>query len=160
MATEIEWAWLAGLLEGEGCFTLRKSKKGTPRWPMIQLGMNDADVVKHAMEIAGVGQAREEERVRAGVSKTFYKWDVTRSEDAVMVMRRILPYMGERRSERIHECIKTFESLTDYGEKNFRTQTHCVRGHDFSIPGNVYIRPGDGKRRCQVCIVMRREGVI
>ena len=46
MVKIIDIAWLAGLLEGEGCFRLDKGK-----YPIIRLGMGDEDVVVRAASL-------------------------------------------------------------------------------------------------------------
>lgn len=46
--SDIEIAWMAGLLEGEGCFTAEGGQRARFRYPRITLGMTDRDVVERA----------------------------------------------------------------------------------------------------------------
>ena len=51
--SEIDLAWIAGLLDGEGCFT-KKSKRG--RTIMICCQMTDMDVLEKLKEKMGCGR--------------------------------------------------------------------------------------------------------
>lgn len=95
---ELEIAWLAGLLEGEGCFSNRSLRYCSLS---IQLIMTDADVVVRAAKAMGAYKVVKvkENPNRAG-SKQLYR-AVVYGDSAIQVMERILPYMGERRSKKI-----------------------------------------------------------
>ncbi len=89
---EIAVAWLAGLIEGEGCFSYGVS-------PGIRVGMTDRDVVDRVSAILGRNHVRGPYRYRANKKPVFYTevWGA----DAIAWMRRLLPHMGERRSKKI-----------------------------------------------------------
>jgi hypothetical protein len=90
-------AWLAGLLEGEGCFTLAGKD------PHIQLNMTDKDVVGQAAFLFGgmkVGMRN------AAIGNSKAQWRVQASgQRAIMIMEAILPFMGQRRSEKIKSIL-------------------------------------------------------
>lgn len=96
-------AWLAGLLEGEGCFYLNRG-----RYPGIRLQMSDQDVVERAAVMLG-GRARlQDPPSRQG---RLPSWVVTKGgPDALAVMRLIRPYMGIRRGARIDELLEVFNA--------------------------------------------------
>lgn len=84
--------WLAGLLEGEGCFDLHRG-----RYPRVRLGMSDRDVVGRAATLL-------EGNVRLSLKPAPQSamWHVEISgTKADAVMRMILPHMGARRSAKI-----------------------------------------------------------
>ncbi len=95
--SDLELAWLAGLLEGEGCFSLHR------RSPEIRLQMTDRDVVERVALLFG-GR-----RVTAGKPRNWGKQTVfttsTQGDSAVQIMRAIRPHMGERRGARIDELL-------------------------------------------------------
>jgi len=95
-----ETAWLAGLLEGEGCFV-------QSRYPRIQLSMVDRDIVERAARMMEAGV--REPRVRPPRLPQFL---VSPSgARAVTAMKRILPHMGGRRSKKIASI------LAEYGDE-------------------------------------------
>lgn len=102
-------AWLAGLLEGEGCFTYEENGQ---RWrhARVTLGMTDADVVQRAAALMPGSRyvvSHPPSRQRLGNKPLHIARCNGRS--ALTLMRLVLPYMGERRAARITEIINLHE---------------------------------------------------
>lgn len=96
----IDLAWLAGLLEGEGCFLVRNGRGG----PLVQLNMVDGDIVARAAEIMG-GRSRPWHAERWGVKKTQTAWRVRiEGSKALGLMDELYPLLGIRRRARIDAC--------------------------------------------------------
>jgi len=91
----LELAWLAGLMEGEGCFAFGTS-------PKITISMTDKDVMEKAALLM-VAPCRRINR------PTITGKDVFRAElygnPAIVLMEKLLPFMGERRSTKIREVL-------------------------------------------------------
>lgn len=86
--------WLAGLLEGEGCFDINVN--GDPR---IRLEMTDKDVVERAHGImGGRGMVRTIRRVPP--HNDTYQCTVS-GKQARLVLSKIMPLMGRRRTRKI-----------------------------------------------------------
>lgn len=85
--------WLAGLLEGEGCFYWHGHAG------CVQLTMTDLDVVEHAA-LAFPGASAVSVRPATSTEKAAFTvvWCGRKAAD---LMWAVLPYMGGRRSERI-----------------------------------------------------------
>lgn len=93
----IEIAWLAGWLEGEGCFY--NEKNGAP---CVSVSTTDKDTAEKAVRfmLAKKSYGRIQ---REGCKK---QWDIrVNCKKAMRVMCLILPFMGSRRSEKIKEVI-------------------------------------------------------
>jgi hypothetical protein len=107
MPTEVEVAWFAGILEGEGCFSImRYSRRGGKSRDSLRVfvQMTDRDVIERA---AKIGEATTPPRCRkpqkAHWTPGWYcLWSGAHAE---RVMRMVLPYMGERRSAAIQEAL-------------------------------------------------------
>lgn len=97
--------WLAGLLEGEGCFstTKWKGKLKTYVYPRVDMTSTDRDVVVRAAALMG-GQVRAKRPQRAHYKVPYCVQIV--SKQAAAIMREVLPHMGKRRSARIHQLLK------------------------------------------------------
>ncbi len=95
-------AWLAGLLEGEGCFQASDTRSIAIQ---IHLNMTDEDVIRRAADLMG-GNVNP----RYGGEPRYGKkvcWNTTVSGDkAVPVLLAIRPYMGERRSAKITQLLE------------------------------------------------------
>lgn len=100
--TPVELGWLAGLLEGEGTFTLLTQRDRRKARALVRLEMTDEDVVRKAHAIAGVGSVGEYHREGY---KTSWWWQVARQEHVAQLLQAIHSLMGKRRAERIAECL-------------------------------------------------------
>ena len=102
--------WLAGLLEGEGCFTTNTPGRTGTRTPLIGLGMTDGDVITDVQTMLTSLGGREVRRMTRQLpsGKTVYTLNLT-GLPAVKVMCAILPYMGERRGAKIRAIIAQWD---------------------------------------------------
>lgn len=98
--TDLELAWLAGLLEGEGCFSYRKDRN----IPTVEVKMCDLNVINRVAMLIGrkvtpIPPARDgyQPQYRARIQ----------GEPARELMRELLPHMGQRRTARIKELLDT-----------------------------------------------------
>lgn len=99
--------WLAGYLEGEGCFRLTRDLRGRPdplMHPRVQLCATDRDVVERVVEYLGGGIRIHDRAPRSKGWRPQYCIYVT-SDRAVDLMRALLPYMGARRSQQIRDVL-------------------------------------------------------
>lgn len=107
--TVAELAWLAGLIEGEGAFTTNNGGHN----PRIVMSMTDEDVVRRAHVVSGVGRVggpyqQKNNRSTTTVWKPTWRWDVSKTEDALDLMELLYPLMGERRQQKIDELLTQF----------------------------------------------------
>lgn len=96
--------WLAGLLEGEGCFS---PGSHNPAHCRIQLNMTDEDVVVRASKIMGLVIHRYQPRP-PGRKPTFVIY--ANGDRAVGWMMTLYGLMGQRRQAKIKECLLAWQS--------------------------------------------------
>lgn len=99
--------WVAGILEGEGCFSPAHSKAASGviyNYARIQLSMTDEDVMQRFNDTVGVGKLSGPHYYKNKTWKPRWTWTV-RSADAKELMSAILPLMGARRSEAIKSSL-------------------------------------------------------
>ena len=92
---ERERGWLAGLLEGEGYFTLKRGK-----YPFVQVVSTDKDVVDRVACLVGFGSTRGPYYKKNPNTKGYYQWQI-QGDLAVEVMLTIYDLMMNRRKETI-----------------------------------------------------------
>lgn len=148
--SDIEWAWAAGLFEGEGYIGNREYKrktKGGGAWTRcLVLSMTDEDVVLRFQKIVGAGNIGTQQPKYEG-SKLLYRWQTARWTEVERILHKLLPYLGERRAAAAHESL-----AKPPPEKVPRT--HCRRGHELT-PENTYVYKN--ARACRTCIRNRRK---
>lgn len=97
--------WLAGWLEGEGCFSLAKqSNRGGATIPLIGANSTDKDTTKHAAKIMGTKVYGPYKRS----TKPVYTIHVS-GRLAVEWMLTLYCLMGNRRQARIKEVISAWK---------------------------------------------------
>jgi hypothetical protein len=106
-----ELYWLAGLLEGEGCFSARLN--GGFRDILVTVQMTDRDVVEKVQRLTGIGTVGVKRDKRPN-RKTLYEWYAT-GANAYQLMQRLLPLMGERRAAKITELIQIYLAAREEG---------------------------------------------
>jgi hypothetical protein len=140
--TEIEIAYIAALLEGEGTF-LRKGF-----CPIIQLGMTDLDVIEKAARIINIRDrkihASDDKRPNHKIKHVI----CVAGRDAMKWMKLIRPHMCSRRGMEIDGIINAIAIARPFYElgSNF-----CKRGHSIKNPWE-YFQHSDGGRRCKRCM--------
>jgi hypothetical protein len=117
--TEIEVAWLAGLLEGEGSFS--KGPPSKPNLPRIQLSSTDEDVVSRVARLFDIRYccARARKHINLIPTKPIFQLQV-RGSKAVIWMKRVEPHMGVRRKEQIRVALASHTSkVVRYNKQEF-----------------------------------------
>lgn len=99
--------WLAGLLEGEGCFTL--SKCGRRKWPRISIQMIDEDVIQKTSKLFNRSYWKTSPPSKAG-NKPLYKTHIT-GRPALHLMGCLFPLLSVRRQNKIKEIKDKFASV-------------------------------------------------
>lgn len=116
MTTDVDIAWAAGLFEGEGCiyWQARSNNHGQAS---LQIRMTDLDVLTKFVDIVQCGKIFSRDYDQASNSKKrVYKWNVQVRDDVIKVLNMLLPYLGERRTEK---ALEIFDNI----EKSILTRT-------------------------------------
>lgn len=141
MPTTKEIAWLAGLLEGEGCFVKHPCGNSI----RIHLGMTDRDVVERAAKIWGKS-VRGPYQPNGPLSKQgrLYKPMYTTAAGgwvAAAWMMMLYGFMGERRKARIREMLTVW-----------RRGIQWRRNGDYKTPPECHPeRPYFADKKCKSC---------
>jgi hypothetical protein len=123
-------AWLAGLLEGEGAFTM--SGGGIA----VELNMTDRDVVDAAARLVGATSVNRNNNHETRNHKPCYRWTLCGNKAAGWMMT-IYSLMGTRRRGRIRELLAKWRAM----KPRYRNAVHCEHRD----------RPSYGRGLCQTC---------
>lgn len=147
--SDVEAAWVAGLLEGEGSFMVLSRHGGSVRAPRISCGMSDIDVVERLHATVGAGTlVNVKPREAALGSKPMLAWSINRMSEVRDLALRIRPFMGERRQAQIDDV------LASIGDIEPREEGVCLKGH--RIEGANRANNG-GKGTCRTCLNERQR---
>lgn len=98
---DFEFGWVVGMIEGEGSFYLNNPSKN----PSIVIGITstDEDVILRLQEYTGIGRVYGPYKGKAENHRQTWQWVVAKRADAEALSEAIMPYLGERRKERLLE---------------------------------------------------------
>lgn len=104
----IDWAWAAGLFEGEGSIVIYQQRANTinppPKSVILALAMTDQDVVNRFVAIVGYGNAHPE-KLREPY-KQSWRWQTGCKREVKRILESFLPLLGDRRREKALEAIE------------------------------------------------------
>jgi hypothetical protein len=110
--TEAELAWVAGLLEGEGCFfpiEYRTRDYGPYIYARVAVLMTDLDVLQRLQQHTGIGHINGPTPRKDPRHKPIWHWVASRNKESITLMRAVCPLMGERRRARIDKVLALVE---------------------------------------------------
>lgn len=99
--TPLEGAWLAGIIEGEGCID---SRNGIPR---IRIKMTDADIITRARVLIDGTMYEDNWNARHYGHKPSWVTQVTGAKAAAAI-EAVLPYLGARRTLRATDILLAY----------------------------------------------------
>ena len=102
--TVSEWAWLAGILEGEASFHMFQKQ-----YPRIILGMTDEDVITKIANFFGCKIIKRIDK-RSSDYKPCYQISITHRKKVSSIITNIFPYMSKRRRDQIQLFINQYQS--------------------------------------------------
>lgn len=127
---EIDVAWLAGLLEGEGTFYVNYTNARRYNYPKIAVNMTDQDVIARAAALFGTSIY-----TMPMYTEGKQQWKAQCSgERAARWMRRLRPYLGERRGAKVDEILAAYDQREPAQIKRRRScqLAAAARAHDAS----------------------------
>jgi len=94
-----EIAWLAGILDAEGCFDFNQNNI---KYLRIRIQMKDRDVVERVQALCGGrGTIRLEKRKKNPNHSDTYKFQVGERTRVEEILKLIYPWMSKRRKQKI-----------------------------------------------------------
>lgn len=111
--TEIEIAWLAGLIEGEGSFGLdARSAKGykvstAPQSPYLRISMTDQDIIERVSKL--VKKKCFSPTCRTVIEKQVYTVHVGDRATLSWLLPRLFPHFGKRLQQAVQKCLDALD---------------------------------------------------
>lgn len=151
---QLELAWAAGFLEGEGYFGCVRStaRVREPQWYGVRgsaTQRGEPGIVPEVLQrlqraLGGMGRIER----HSGVDT--FKWVVEGDTQVEAVVERLAPYVGERKVAQARQALAAFRAQV----RLKGNATHCVRGHEYSY---VAMRSGRIRRICNPCARLQTD---
>jgi len=111
--TDLEKAWLAGFIDGEGCIGLQcQSTHGKKYYGVrIQITQTSPGVIRHVAKITGVDRICKSKRLGSKQADAW-RWD-SDMKDSEQILMAILPYLVRKK-----EVAELALEFIDFWKKN------------------------------------------
>ena len=107
-----DYGWAAGILEGEGCFSIFQKKNKTYKTLAIHCEMTDEDTIRKLQEVLGVGNINyRKSRDDRKVSKPSWILSIQKQKDIFNTLIRVMPYLRKRRLDKAKEMFEYLEPI-------------------------------------------------
>jgi hypothetical protein len=134
-------AWLAGIIEGEGCIHITKTSS-----ILLKVSMTDKDIVER---VATLLDTHVTTKVRGAHYKVVYSariWSIP----AVAVIADLYQFFGERRRKKALEALEVFARTLQRVPRHCGDEASiCIHGHPIRDSSDLYIYRG--KSWCRGC---------
>jgi hypothetical protein len=96
---DTDYAWAAGFLDGEGCFTVVKSgHDSNVLSPVINCGQTNVDPLMRLQSMFG-GNVRQSKRKYTSNQSIAHYWHLTDAASVLRCIDKLLPYLSCKRGE-------------------------------------------------------------
>lgn len=137
--TESEWAWVAGVFEGEGNFgivapyvnktTVGRLGHSVGRTKVrLRIQMTDEDIVRRVHELTGVGTLTSVVRDDKPHWKEQWCWSCHKEGDVRAMIAILEPWLGERRRAKARECLDALDSRPPKAKSGPKRKTSAIEG--------------------------------
>lgn len=118
-----DYAWAAGILDGEETFLLVPDKRSRHIECRISCEMNDVDLIERLYNVLRAGRIYDRVRTNGKASKQVI---ISKRSDVYRVLNYIRPYMGIRRTKRIDEIISHLKERGIEPSPEPKEKTHAL----------------------------------
>lgn len=92
---EADLAYLAGLIDGEGCISIKHNKQNNVYFPWIAVGMTQLEGIELLVETFG-GKVREDRT--SNRKSVMYRWEQNKRDVVMHVLQSVLPYLRVKKA--------------------------------------------------------------
>lgn len=129
--SEADLAWMAGIIEGEGCFVLEKNRRvPCSKTIRIRVQMCDEDVIRRLLLVSKLGSVNGPCRSPSFKDhwKSRWVWAVCQKAQAAALLLRLLPWLGERRAAKALDCLAHIGAAVNYA----KGASACLAGSELA----------------------------
>ncbi len=112
--TDVQKAWLASAIDGEGCISFHRQKNRRSLWVSLSVINTSQDYCQFCRDITGVGKIYERKRTTEE-SRPAFTWSVVTKADIESTLAQVCPYLIIKKTkadEAIRFCqLRTIEEL-------------------------------------------------
>lgn len=108
--SEVDAAYVAGIVDGEGTITLTKTHRGENRRPVVSISSTELPLLSYVRSVVGAGRITGKMRTREHHSPSF-AYCVT-SRQALHLLEQIAPFLRTYKCKRASLLLQEYVRLT------------------------------------------------
>jgi hypothetical protein len=108
--SEVEAAYVAGIIDGEGTITLTRTHRGENRRPVVSISSTELPLLTYVRSIIGAGRITGKMRSREHHSPSF-AYCIT-SRQALRLLAQVCPYLHTYKAQRACLLLQEYQRVT------------------------------------------------
>lgn len=108
--TEVEAAYLAGIIDGEGTVTLTRRNKDNQRQLAVTISSTDRNLLEYVLDIVGAGKITNKTMSRSNHSPAFTYQLYNRQ--ALTLLKRVAPFLRTYKKDRTKIVLQDYLKVT------------------------------------------------
>lgn len=136
--------WLAGFLDGEGCFQFHKNRC------VVQVVQKDSWPLLKMQGLVG-GRIYQ---VKNSLNGRMYNALYVTGKRAAGLMMTVFAILSPRRQTKIAACLASWRLIRLRGKCNIKT--HCKNGHELN-ESTTFMKSDGSSRECSACSKMHKR---
>jgi LAGLIDADG-like domain len=108
--SEVEAAYVAGIIDGEGTVTLTRTHRGENRRPVVSISSTELQLLTYVQSVIGAGRITGKARAREHHSPSF-AYCIT-SRQALALLAQVYPFLRTYKSRRACLLLEEYQRVT------------------------------------------------
>jgi hypothetical protein len=108
--SEVEAAYVAGIIDGEGTVTLTRTHRGENRRPVVSISSTELQLLTYVQSVIGAGRITGKACARAHHSPSF-AYCIT-SRQALALLAQVYPFLRTYKSKRACLLLEEYQRVT------------------------------------------------
>lgn len=122
--SEVDAAYVAGIIDGEGTITLTRTHRGENRRPVVSISSTELPLLTYVRSVIGAGRITGKMCVREHYSPSF-AYCIT-SRQALHLLAQIAPFLRTYKSKRARMLLEHYTRLTPRNGR-YTAEQLCAR---------------------------------
>lgn len=105
---EVDYAWCAGLFDGEGTTSVLKAQRDRYAYVRMSVSQKQPEVLERFLAIIKLG------KIYKSKTREIFSLDIYKQEDVVSVLNILWPYLSEVKKQQALNAFERMDTHNDY----------------------------------------------
>ncbi len=124
--SEVDAAYVAGIIDGEGTITLTRTHRGENRRPVVSISSTELELLTYVRSVIGAGRVTTKVCAQSHHSPSF-TYCIT-SRQALTLLAQVSPYLRTYKFKRARLLLEEYQRVTPRNGR-YTTEQRAARAH-------------------------------